>query len=69
MIVHPIIDQQISLDKTSDNFRWSASVAAFGMILRKSEFVQSFSATDVLKLAQGARGKDVEGYAGNLSEW
>ncbi|MCU0322396.1 MAG: VWA domain-containing protein, partial [Chitinophagaceae bacterium] len=29
LIVHPLIDNQLPLENTSDNFRWSASVAAF----------------------------------------
>jgi Ca-activated chloride channel homolog len=62
LIVHPLLDQNISLDKTSNDFRWSAAVAAFGMILRESEYVKGFSARDVTALAQGAKGIDKEGY-------
>ncbi|HYF68200.1 MAG TPA: von Willebrand factor type A domain-containing protein [Ohtaekwangia sp.] len=62
LIVHPLIDSNTDLAKTSDNFRWSASVAAFGMLLRESEFVKDFSYKDVIKLAQSARGIDEEGY-------
>lgn len=62
LIVHPLIDTNKSLDATSDNFRWSASVAAFGMLLRESEYVGSFTYDDVVDMAQTARGKDAEGY-------
>lgn len=62
LIVHPLIDANKSLDATSDNFRWSASVAAFGMLLRESEYVGSFTYDDVVEMAQTARGKDTEGY-------
>jgi Ca-activated chloride channel homolog len=62
LIVHPLLDQNISFDKTSDNFRWSAAVAAFGMILRESEYVKGFTTQDVTALAQGAKGIDKEGY-------
>lgn len=61
-IVHPLVDSSIPFDKTSDNFRWSASVAAFGMLLRESEYIKDFSYDDVASLAQGARGEDEEGY-------
>lgn len=61
-IEHPVVDGNIPLDKTSDNFRWSASVAAFGMLLRESEHVKDFSYDQVTVLAQGARGEDKEGY-------
>lgn len=62
LIVHALVDNQVELSKTSENFRWSAAVAASGMILRESEYVKGFSMDDVLQLAQGARGKDENGY-------
>ena len=62
LIVHPLLDQNISLDKTSNDFRWSAAVAAFGMILRESEYVKGFTAQDVTALGLGAKGIDKEGY-------
>lgn len=62
LIVHPMIDNQVALEKTSDNFRWSASVAAFGMLLRESEYIKSYTYNDVVQLAQGAKGQDKEGY-------
>jgi len=62
LIVHPLIDNSIALNRTSENFRWSAAVAAFGMQLRDSEYVKDFTYQDVLQLAQNARGKDQEGY-------
>jgi Ca-activated chloride channel family protein len=62
LIVHPLIDENISLSKTSDNFRWSAAVAGMGMLLRDSEYVKDFTYENVLQLAQDARGKDENGY-------
>ncbi len=62
LIVHPLVDEHVSIEKTSDNFRWSAAVAAFGMILRDSEYVKNYSTAEAIKLAQSAKGKDVEGY-------
>lgn len=62
LIVHPLLDNNILLSRTSDDFRWSASVAAFGMLLRDSEFVKGFSYDNVLQLAQGSRGEDKNGY-------
>ncbi len=60
LIVHTLLDKET--DKTSENFRWSASVAAFGMLLRESEFIKDFTFDDVLTLAQSSRGDDKEGY-------
>ncbi|NML21284.1 DUF3520 domain-containing protein [Pseudoflavitalea sp. G-6-1-2] len=48
--------------QASENFRWSAAVAEFGMLLRKSEFAANSSYNQVLKLATSAIGKDKEGY-------
>jgi Ca-activated chloride channel family protein len=62
LIVHALIDNHTELSKTSDNFRWSAAVAAFGMLLRESEHIKGFTMEEVIKLAQGARGKDSDGY-------
>lgn len=62
LIVHPLTDVNVSLNKTSDNFRWSASVAAFGMLLRESEFVKSFTYDQAAQLAQSSKGEDKEGY-------
>lgn len=62
LIVHPLIDSSVTLEKTTDNFRWSAAVAGFGMLLRDSEYIKNFTYDDVIQLAQNARGVDKEGY-------
>jgi Ca-activated chloride channel homolog len=62
LIVHELRDTQTPLAKTSDNLRWSASVAAFGMLLRESDYVKNFTYDEVVQLAQSAKGKDDEGY-------
>lgn len=62
LIVHPLNDSNTTLTKTSNNFRWSASVAAFGMLLRESEYVKDFTYDQVVQLAEGSRGNDREGY-------
>jgi Ca-activated chloride channel family protein len=62
LIVHPLIDGNIPVEKTSDNFRWASSVAAFGMLLRESEFLNKYSEESIIRLSQGAKGEDKEGY-------
>ena len=62
LIVHSLIDSNIILSKTSDNFRWSASVAAFGMLLRDSEYIKNFNYDAVVQMAQNSKGEDKEGY-------
>lgn len=51
-----------SFDKSSDDFRFSAAVAEFGMLLRDSEFAGEASYGQVLALAKNAKGRDEEGY-------
>jgi Ca-activated chloride channel homolog len=62
LIVHPLVDKNISLKNTSENFRWATAVAAFGMILRESEYVKDFTCHDVIQLANSAKGGDENGY-------
>ena len=62
LIEHPLMDDDIPLKKTSDNFRFSAAVAAFGMLLRTSEFKGNSDFDMVLDLAKNAKGTDEEGY-------
>ncbi len=47
---------------TSDDFRFSAAVASFGMLLRNSEFKGNTNKESILSLAKGAKGTDDEGY-------
>lgn len=57
-----ITDQQTSFDKTSENFRFAAAVAEFGLILRQSEFKGMANYEQVIDLAKNAKGSDEEGY-------
>ena len=52
--------------KTSDDFRFAAAVAQWGMILRNSEFLEEGTTEGVLEAARNARGKDTEGYRGEF---
>ena len=62
LIEHPVVDKSIAFSKTSDNFRFAASVAGFGMLLRNSEFKGTTGYEQLLKIAKGAKGADAEGY-------
>lgn len=62
LIEKPVVHNTLKASQTSDNFRWSASVAEFGMLLRKSELKGNATYQHALKLAKSAQGKDVEGY-------
>lgn len=62
LIVHTLSDRFTNPEATSDNFRWSAAVATFGMLLRDSEYAGDFTYEKTLALAEGAKGKDARGY-------
>ncbi|HEX4877874.1 MAG TPA: von Willebrand factor type A domain-containing protein [Chitinophagaceae bacterium] len=62
LIEHPVLDKQLAIAKTSDNFRFAAAVAQFGLLLRNSEFKSAASFDNVLSLARKAKGYDEEGY-------
>jgi len=68
LIVIPVKDTVVALDKSSENFRFSAAVAGFGMVLRDSQFKKDLSLDDVLTLAKSSRGKDSEGYRSEFIE-
>lgn len=46
----------------SDNFKFSAAVAGFGMLLRDSKYKGNACYKSVINLASGSKGKDEEGY-------
>jgi len=51
-----------TVDNTSERFRFSAAVAAFGQQLRGGKYLDAFSYDDILSVARGARGDDPFGY-------
>ncbi len=62
LITHNLKDKEIEIDSTSSDFRWSAAVAEYGMLIRESEFKGQSAYQQVLTLALGAQGEDKEGY-------
>ncbi len=50
------------MSQSSNNFRFSAAVAEFAMLLRDSEFKGSASIEHVLKQAKASTGQDPFGY-------
>ncbi|MCB0520370.1 MAG: von Willebrand factor type A domain-containing protein [Saprospiraceae bacterium] len=66
LIEKPVLDNQLDAKGTSDNFRFAAAVAEFGMLLRNSEFKGEATFAKAAELAKGALGKDVNGYRAEL---
>jgi len=58
----PVKGKILDLEETSDNFRFSAAVAEFGMILRNSTYQENASIEQVIAMVKEARGEDEEGY-------
>lgn len=57
-----VVDSTATIETASQNFRFSASVAEFGLLLRNSRYKSAADYGHVLTLATGATGKDDEGY-------
>lgn len=68
LIEETVLGKVLDLEKSSDNFRFSASVAGFGMLLRDSKYKGSASFESILDLAQKSKGKDIEGYRAEFLE-
>ena len=54
--------QKNQLDKASEDMNFAASVAMFGMHLRKSAYANNATLKDIIKLAENGRGDDDDGY-------
>ena len=61
-VTEPLPFNNKKLSDTSVDFRFAASVAEFGMLLRESDNKANASYEQVVKLAEGATGNDPEGY-------
>ncbi|MFC1584489.1 von Willebrand factor type A domain-containing protein [Fibrobacterota bacterium] len=62
LIVKPLKDRVVKLSDMSADFRFSAAVAGFGMLLRGSKQKGTISYSGIIDMAKKARGKDDEGY-------
>jgi Ca-activated chloride channel family protein len=58
----PVKNTSIPFSAASENLRFAASVAEFGLLLRNSEFKGNASYQNVIQRAKSALGKDEEGY-------
>lgn len=62
LIEENIYDNNIDFNNSSNNFKFSAAVAAYGLILRDSEYKGKATFSQVLSLANSSMGIDKEGY-------
>ncbi|HVF18324.1 MAG TPA: VWA domain-containing protein [Steroidobacteraceae bacterium] len=63
LLEYPVLKSSVvASEKTSPDFRFAASVAAFGQMLRGGKYTSDFDFEDVEALAKSALSKDEEGY-------
>jgi Ca-activated chloride channel family protein len=63
LLEYPIAKGSVAtLERLSPDFRFAASVAAFGQLLRGGKYVGNYGYGDVERLARGALDEDPEGY-------
>ncbi|HEX3068259.1 MAG TPA: VWA domain-containing protein [Thermoanaerobaculia bacterium] len=62
LLTYPVNDSGATLASASDNARFAAAVAEFGMLLRNSEHKGDATYDEVRQLAQKSLGRDFEGY-------
>jgi protein containing von willebrand factor len=61
-ITEPLVFNKKALKETSADYRFAASVAEFGILLRGNSNKANATYNQVIELAEGAIGKDPEGY-------
>jgi Ca-activated chloride channel family protein len=66
LMEQPFTGPILEIEDASENLRFAASVAGFGMLLRDSDNAGNFSLNRVMELASGAKSKDEEGYRGEF---
>jgi Ca-activated chloride channel family protein len=57
-----IIDEDLTFQEASENFRFSAAVAGLGMLLRDSQFKGDLTYKKIVSIAKNAKGEDAFGY-------
>ncbi len=62
LLSYPVVNNVKGIESASENLRFSASVAAFGMLLRNSEFKGNVNYDMILQIAKKSKGTDEEGY-------
>ncbi|MAP54656.1 von Willebrand factor type A domain-containing protein [Altibacter sp.] len=62
LIERTVLDTNTAFQAASTDFKYAASVALFGMQLRKSVFINTQRPADVIALAEAGKGDDPEGY-------
>jgi Ca-activated chloride channel family protein len=62
LIEHIVKNKEVRLFDASENFKFSAAVASFGMLLRESDYINDFNFKDIRKLAYSSLDEDINEY-------
>lgn len=62
LLVKTVSDGNNAIENASEDLKFSAAVALFGMQLRNSEFINTKKKADVIALAEAGKGIDKDGY-------
>jgi secreted protein with Ig-like and vWFA domain len=62
----PLNDDARAIEKASPEFKFTAAVAGFGMLLRESSYAGQLTWDEVRKLAREGKGSDALGYRGEF---
>jgi len=70
LLEYPVYKKDIidTLDQASADFRFAAAVAAFAQQLRGAKYLQNFSWSDILQLAEQSRARDSSGYRAEFTQ-
>jgi Ca-activated chloride channel family protein len=61
LVEFPVTDEGGEFKDADHDVRFAAAVASFGMQLRRSEYAGSWTMNDVIRVADDARGEDMDG--------
>ncbi|MCH8017350.1 MAG: DUF3520 domain-containing protein, partial [Acidobacteria bacterium] len=68
LLEFPVRDGNKAYSQASQDFKFAAAVASFGMILRESPYKGNGTLAGVLELAEEGKGSDPHGYRGEFLE-
>ena len=68
LIERTALDNGENWNKSSENYRWAAVVAEFGLLLRDSQYKGTANWKDLITRAEAAKGADINGYRAEMIE-
>jgi Ca-activated chloride channel family protein len=66
LIVKPVKNKIVSIKEAGVDFKFAASVAAWGMKLRDSDYIEDVSYEAIIEMAKKSKGNDEQGYRAEM---